>query len=219
MFSIISSESEYLNYETNVGDTISVCNQNSDWNAYFCDNVDDFGLLLFESLDADAQDRSIQPVYMKNADLTGTDGPFENILNAFIDDCEDGFYTCLKRDAKFPALVYVKSPSNKYDIEFTSNVPEQLKFNLRADSGVTEGVILNIKYNRANSFSILKNGVLEAPNGFAPGGDGAILKAAMLPVTGTGCGENNYEGGGTNILSFYITPGTCEISVMPRNVI
>ena len=190
-FSIISSESTYAGYETHVGETINGCNENSDWNAYFCDNMDDFGLLLFENLDEDAMDRAIQPVIMKNAGLENGGPTFHNILNAFIDDCEDGFYTCLKRDAKFPAIVLTDSDTEKntYDMEFTSTVPESLKFNLQADSSVTNGVIINIRYARSGSFSILKNGVLEPPLGFKEGGGGAILKAEMEEVTGSTCSD------------------------------
>jgi hypothetical protein len=50
---------------------------------------------------------------------------FHNILNAFKDDCEDGFYTCMERKAMFPALIYLKSGYNVYDIEFSSTVPDK----------------------------------------------------------------------------------------------
>ena len=90
LFTIISEKSVFPDFETHLGDTIAACALNSDWNAYYCDNENDMGLLLFENTDDDAWDRAIQPVHMKNYDLSN----FDNILNAFRDDCEDGFYTC-----------------------------------------------------------------------------------------------------------------------------
>ena len=54
LLSIISAEGDFAGYETHVGETISACALNSDWNAYYCANTDEFGVLLFESEDADA---------------------------------------------------------------------------------------------------------------------------------------------------------------------
>lgn len=57
---------------------------------------------------------------------------------------------------------------------------------------------------------MFKNGNKVEPLGFQEGGDdegdGAVLKAKLREVTGIqdGCGENNYEGAGTNTLRFYI---------------
>jgi hypothetical protein len=95
---------------------------------------------------------------------------------------------------------------------------------LRADSGVTTGAFINIHYDKVGSFSVLKNGALKEPNGWAEGGTEAILEAEMVPVDGTGgCGENNYWGGGTNMLTFYILPthpsAPCVIKVVPRGAI
>lgn len=44
--------------------------------------------LLFESLDGDTEDRSVQPVNIENED-TGS----RNKLNSFMDHVWDGFYT------------------------------------------------------------------------------------------------------------------------------
>lgn len=45
------------------------------------------GIILFESLDPDAMDRSMQPIYLS---LQGTD--MKNKLNSFRDHSWDGFY-------------------------------------------------------------------------------------------------------------------------------
>ena len=156
---------------------------------------------------------------MTNAGL----GPFKNILNAFMDDCEDGFYTCMKREARFPALVYLGGGGiQEYEIKFAATAPEKMTFKLKAE--VTTGVIIHINYARSNSYSVFKDGNLVDPEGWAEGGGTTILKAAMKPVTGVkGCGENNYEGGAVNKLTFFISPdsgaSSCELTVMPRNVI
>ena len=63
------------------------CETVSEWNAAHCINPN-LGVLLFESLDADKSDRSVQPVTLSNAD-TG----YENVLNSFMDHVWDGFYT------------------------------------------------------------------------------------------------------------------------------
>lgn len=58
-------------------------------NSYICSSVmEEFGMLIFESLDDDSWDRSLQPIYMVQ------DGTEENnILNSFMDKVWDGFYT------------------------------------------------------------------------------------------------------------------------------
>jgi hypothetical protein len=56
-------------------------------NGYLCYS-DKMGILLFESLDGDSWDRSMQPIYVERE---GTD--MANKLNAFMDHQWDGFYT------------------------------------------------------------------------------------------------------------------------------
>lgn len=48
------------------------------------------------------------------------------------------------------------------------------------------------------------------------------MKAEVAPVTGNSgqCGENNYEGGGENRLSFFLKPEAgCVLTIRPRGAI
>jgi hypothetical protein len=56
-------------------------------------------MLVFESLDADNEDRELQPV-----DITASTG-YNNKLNSFMDHGWDGFYTSQKRLQRFPAMI------------------------------------------------------------------------------------------------------------------
>ena len=56
-------------------------------NAWYCSDRN-LGVLLFESLDEDTWDRSIQPVF-----ITDEEGTYSNKLNSFMDHVWDGFYT------------------------------------------------------------------------------------------------------------------------------
>jgi hypothetical protein len=83
------------------------CSFKAKWNAWLCE--DEFAVLIFDSLDEDRMDRSAQPIYIygfeKNI-TSGLEDPvcnlekkcFKNRLNAFMDHCWDGFYTCQKRE-------------------------------------------------------------------------------------------------------------------------
>ena len=136
-----------------------------------------------------------------------------------MDDCYDGFYTCLKRDAKFPSIVYLDNNNNNYNVEFTGTPPASMRFRLRGDTSAP-GMIVNIKFPNSDSYSVFKKGESSAvePNGYQEGG-GRIMTTPMIPVAGVSCGENNYEGGAVNRLTFYITPGNCDLTIGTRNVI
>ena len=56
-------------------------------------------MLIFESLDADKEDREIQPVI-----LTGPNG-YSNTLNSMMDHGWEGFYTSQLRLSRFPAMI------------------------------------------------------------------------------------------------------------------
>lgn len=68
------------------------CSMQTTWNAWICadpaqTSVPAVGTLLFESLDEDTEDRSVQPVIITNSD------GYRNVLNSFMDHTWDGFYT------------------------------------------------------------------------------------------------------------------------------
>lgn len=75
------------------------CRQRASWNANICWN-DDISILLFESSDKDAWDRSVAPVKLSNLHK------YENTLNSFRNHDEDEeSYSELKRMSRFPAVV------------------------------------------------------------------------------------------------------------------
>lgn len=72
--------------------TFKNCVPKKDWNCYLCQNTN-LGILLFESLDEDAWDRSMQPIFIN----ANEDAKVSNKLNSFMDHVWDGFYTGQKR--------------------------------------------------------------------------------------------------------------------------
>jgi len=80
-------------------DEYADCTPKSYWNAQYCRNQD-LGVLLFESLDGDKRDRSVQPVK-----ISGLTNGYYNVLNSFMDHSWDGFYTSQKRLSRFPAQI------------------------------------------------------------------------------------------------------------------
>lgn len=123
---------------------IPTCDLDRAWNAWLCDTRD-IGVMIFDNLDADRMDRAVQPVYIQNSD-----SGFNNKLNAFMDHCWDGFYTCQKRETKFPTLVYTKWD---YNIEYTGTAPAQQEFRMFARSG-SPGFVVTIKYNASGAYQL-----------------------------------------------------------------
>lgn len=72
-------------------------------------------MLLFESEDADARDRGMQPIYVQ---MQGTE--MNSKLNAFMDHVWDGFYTGQVRESRFPAIVYAPKGS-VYNLTYTGS--------------------------------------------------------------------------------------------------
>ena len=59
---IISNNAE--SDSSNVLEKKGLCKFHKEWNAYEC--KDKFGVLIFDSLDADRMDRSAQPIWIRN---------------------------------------------------------------------------------------------------------------------------------------------------------
>ena len=98
------------------------CSRVAEWNANLCYN-ENIGQLLFESLDADTEDRSIVPISL----LGQGNNEFNNTLNSFMDHCWDGHYTCQKRLSRFPGLVETRK---KYEIYYTGTPPKNTRYTL-----------------------------------------------------------------------------------------
>lgn len=93
-FTIISDNKESVSAQA-----IDGCELETQWNAWECSS-ENIGVMIFDNLDPDRMDRALHPVYIQNSD-TG----FNNRLNSYMDSCWDGFYTCQKRESRFPTLV------------------------------------------------------------------------------------------------------------------
>jgi hypothetical protein len=105
------------------------------------------GVLLFESLDADREDRSMQPIYVKKI---GT--AIENKLNAMMDHIWDGFYTGQIRVQRFPSVIQGDRGS-VYDLNFTGTPAKHMRFTIKSTSKTT-GMTIRIAYPSAESRSI-----------------------------------------------------------------
>ena len=73
--------------EPTVGGTFDGCVERPGQQAMICE-MDNIGMMMFESLDVDSWDRAVQPVWVLN-EATG----FNNTLNAMMDHIWDAFYT------------------------------------------------------------------------------------------------------------------------------
>lgn len=79
-------------------------------------------MLYFESLDADTEDRSIQPIYVTN-EATGA----KNVLNSMMDHMWDGFYTGQVHLSRFPSMIEAKG---NYTVEMTGTPPGKMRYML-----------------------------------------------------------------------------------------
>lgn len=159
-------------------------------------------MLLFESLDSDTMDRTIQPV-----SITGDDSTFSNDLNSFMDHSWSNFYAGQKRLSRFPSQIQT---GKDYTVSFTGTPAKSFRFTL--DSVASEGVKIKIPYNSAGAYTVFANGV-EMPY---TEWDSSSNKPGSLTET-AGCGENRYVGV-ENFLEFYLTPG-CNIVIEPQDAI
>ena len=178
----------------------SNCQLKDQWSAAYCTNRN-LGVLLFESLDADNEDRTIQPVHITN-EVTG----YKNKVNSMMDHMWDGFYTGQKRLSRFPVQI---ETLGDYTVRFTGTPANSMRFVLRADIGAIK---IKIPYPNAGSYTVFADGI-EMP--YTPwdkdlGRHGELTK-------NKGCGENRYVGV-ENFLEFYLTTG-CEIDIVPRDSI
>lgn len=102
------------------------CALETTWNTFLCtgSNWNKLGVLLFESLDSDTWDRSVQPVtIVKNE----KDSTYANFLNSAMDHIWDGFYTGQTRLTRFPVQV---ENDKDYTVRFTGTPPGKMRFML-----------------------------------------------------------------------------------------
>ena len=92
-------------------------------------------------------DRASQPIWVKDEERG-----FSNRLNAYMDDCWDGAYTCQKREQRFPTFVDV---NRNYTLEYTGTVPKKQKFTLYSDTR-RQGMKVTIPYTDAGAYKVYK---------------------------------------------------------------
>lgn len=138
---------------------------------------------MFESLDADNRDRSMQPIYVQ---LQGTE--MNNKLNSFMDHVWDGFYSGQVRESRFPAVVYAPKGS-VYNLTFTGSPAKKMRFELRSDSSYV-GMTIRIAYPSAQARKIIKNGETVDMNQW----DETLWPPGYGEVKQKYCGENRYIG-------------------------
>lgn len=126
----------------------SSCETVNAWNAAYCLN-NNLGVFLFESLDADTSDRTIQPVTLKCAD-TG----YENTVNSFMDHAWDGFYTSQLRLSRFPMQVETNHECVLY---MSGTPPNKMRYTLKADDGWIQ---IRLYYPNAGAYQVYADGEL-----------------------------------------------------------
>lgn len=155
-------------------------------------------------------DRSAQPIYIKTNEVCDGDRCFNNRLNAFMDSCWDGFYTCQFREQRFPTMI--KQGADEYEVEYTGTPPIEQQFVLHGETG-SPGFTVKIKYSNGDRSYMIqdKDGNIQSPTPWSN------ELADYAPITLRRCGENRFRGV-VNILEFYIEPD-CPLFIRPRDAI
>ena len=195
------------NFASAVG-TYPNCSKITTWNAWICADptqtaVPQVGTLLFESLDYDTEDRSVQPVIITNSDS------YRNVLNSFMDHTWDGFYTGQKRLSRFPSQILT---GKSYTVTYTGTPFKNGRYTLQADPAA-KGILIKVPYPNAGAYSVKVNDVIVQPQSW----DSVTQKPAAINVATAKCGANLFVGV-ENYLQFFLTPG-CTVIVIPRDAI
>lgn len=174
------------------------CVLNSKWNSFLCtgENSKKIGIMVFESLDSDTWDRSVQPIVVTGNEQGST---YKNMLNSAMDHVWDGFYTGQTRLSRFPMQI---ENDMGYTVSFTGTPPGKMRFLLKSGIEGT-GIFMRIRYAEAGAYQVLVNNEVQE---FTEWNTEIGMYA---PLKKTKCGENRYVGI-KNFMEFYITPG-CEI--------
>lgn len=186
--------------------TYGTCVEKTTWNAWHCQN-DKIGVLLFESLDGDTWDRSVQPIIITNDNDARND--YVNVVNSMMDHVWDGFYTGQTRLSRFPAQLL--ADGQDYHIRLTGTPPGNMRYKLIKED-VTGGISVRIPYPNAGAYSVIVDNQIKD---YTPWDENISAHGELTKAEG--CGENRFVGI-KNFLDFYITPG-CEVTVQPRDAI
>lgn len=189
------------------------CKHMKDINGYYC-KTEGIGILIWESLDPDNMDRSIQPVYYR---LEANEA-HQNKLNSYQDHQCDAFYNSQKRMSRFPGLIWggPKAPDGRlYEVYMTGTPAKKMRWRfitLNKDLGMT----VRIVFPSALSRSALVDGEEVPYNEWVKDLEDPT-NSNYGPILQTKCGENRYIGV-KNIFEFYID-GHCDIEIIPRDAI
>lgn len=164
-------------------------------------------ILTFESEDPDKMDRAMQPIYLQKEGTSES-----NKLNAYMDHCWDGFYTCQSRLSRFHGIVKA-GDSAVYEIVYTGSPAKKQVFTIQASVFEQESakIMVRIYYPSAESRNIVKDGRIIEFNQWDE------AEKMYGSIKGAFCGENRYIGV-KNIFEFYLTPG-CVLRIQPRDAI
>jgi len=173
------------------------CTLSIDMNGYICNNLN-WGLLTFESLDADRQTRLITPINISSAD------GFRNDINTYMDHGWDGFYTSLLRLSRFHSIVQT---NKNYLIEYKGTLPNVLRFQLQA-ADPSDWVVARQRYTNPQIVLVLKKGQQIKPN--------IPRNGVNISVTDP-CGANVYHGGEQTIEFKMTGEATCDINLVVSN--
>ena len=173
-------------------------------NAYICAEVG-WGVLTFESLDADALTRILSPINVTNAD------GYRNDINNYMDHLWDGFYTSLKRLSRYHSIV---ETAKDYLVKFTSTVPNALRWQLEGANSPSDWVTAQYRYTTPQSVKVTDN-------------DGNTINPKYIQSAGetTGiaesdtCGANVYIVADRKLTLKLTGEDTCRIQVKLINAI
>lgn len=159
---------------------------------------------MFESLDGDSYDRSVQPIYVTS------DSGYYNVLNSMMDHVWDGFYTGQTRISRFPVQI---DTTQDYTIQMTGTPPGTMRFKLDADKGTVK---IKIPYPNAGSYVVFaeENGK-STEKAYTPWNNTLGRHSELTKYEG--CGENRFVGV-ENFLEFTIDPD-CTIEIKPKDSI
>jgi hypothetical protein len=132
-------------------DCTFVDNRNAE--GYVC-KTNKWSYLTFQSLDGDAETRIISPI-----NITREDG-WRNDLNQMQDHGWDGFYTSLKRLARFKSVL---QSDNAYTILYRGTLPNVIRFHLQGATA-SDYAILKQRYTKPNIVRVtLDDGTIKTP--------------------------------------------------------
>ena len=137
------------------------------WNGYACTGTD-FGMLSFESLDADRFTRRLHPVRLEaESAADGLPFPAATVLNSFMDHRWDQGYTSLLRLSRFPVLVEAR---RTWNLTFAGTPPRKLRLRYGGAHVAMDGlrVAVRIAYTSPELHEVRVGGQLVSPSSAVP---------------------------------------------------